>query len=355
MKMTEKLPDILGKSKHWFRPSIDLLGESRSLQILSSVLILQLVIAGGLLWRSNLQAQFAPATQLVSIDPSIVDTVIIDDGDDTVSLQRADDQWRLDDQHNTPASGDKIENLVSDITALKPGLPVTSTRGAHKQLEVAEGNYQRQVTLKVGEEIVADLLMGTSPGFRKSHVRHADQDEVFSARLNTFDIPADYDDWLNQNLLSFDNITGIQTEDIDLAFADDQWSIVKPEKHRETHVVDKSGIDSVISQLTALRVNGFTQTLEVEESTDAEPGSDADEASEPETLLTHTLTVLQNDKPITLVLSKLGNDATIERSDISGLFELPVTTYDALTSEVVQGLIIPDEADVSTDDNQPQG
>lgn len=358
MKMTETLPNILCKSKQQLQPAVRMFGDSKALQVLISVFVLQLLIAGGLFWKSNLQAQFAPATQLVTIDPSTVDEVIINDGNDTVSLTRLDAQWQMNDELNTSASVDKVDKLISDIAELKPGLAVTSTRGAHRQLEVADDNFQRQVTLKAGVEIVADLYLGTSPGFRKSHVRQVDYDEVYSGRLNTFDVPADYDNWLNKNLLSFDNVKGIQSEEINLAYADDQWSIVNPEDQRETHQVDKLGIDSLVSQLTTLRVNGFSNPLEVDEPVDeqvANAEAEPSEPSEPKELITHTITVMQNDSPITLVLSKLGSDVTIERSDIPGLFSLPLATYDALKSDIIKNLVVPKVSDASDEDDLPQG
>lgn len=355
MKITEKITDILGKSKERLQPTVTMFGESKTVQILSCVFVLQLFIAVGLSWNSNSQAQFAPATQLVSIDPSTVDEVTVDDGENTVSLTLSDTQWQLNDEHNTRAATDKVEKLVSEITQLKPGLPVTSTRGAHQQLEVAEDSFQRHITLKAAETIVAELYLGTSPGFRKSHLRQADQDEVFAARLSTFDVPADYDDWLDRKVLAFDSVDGIRLENLDLAFDNDQWSIVIPEGRRETHEVDETGIDSIITQLTTLQVNGFAQPLEAKDSAQAESADDASDSTEVDLLETHTVTIVQNDAPVTLVLSKLGNDVTVERSDVPGLFSLPVATYEALTPENFQQLLVTREPDTSAEDDRPQG
>ena len=353
MRLSEKIPSLLKAAKLRSALLKTTFGESRSVQILSSVLVLQLAVAGGLLWKSNSQADFAPAGQLVSIDPSIVDEIIIDDGEERVTLTNVGDQWRMDGEHETPASTDKINQLIADITELNPGLPVASTADSHQQLEVDENFFQRRVTLKTGDEAVADLYMGTSPGFRKSHIRRVDQDQVYAASLNTFDVPANQDDWLDKDLLAFDSVDGIKSEAVELALADEQWTIVHPQDKTETHEIDQDGIASLVSRLNSLRVNGFAMPLESDEPADATSASD--ESEEPEELMTHSITVVQTDTPVTLLLSRKGNNATIARSDVIGLFALPISTYDELTAEVIQKLLVEKGADEPVETESPQG
>ncbi len=355
MKLTEKLPLLKSVPTAWWAPVKTTFSESSGVQILSGVLVLQLAVAGGLLWKSNSAADFTPAVQLVSVDPSTVDQIIIEDGEGRVTLTNVDEQWRLDDEHKTLADAMKINELLSDLTELKPGLPVASTTGSHPQLEVAEDSFQRRLTLNAGDELVADLYMGTSPGFRKSHIRQADQNQVYAAGLNTFDVPADQDGWLDKELLAFDNVNGVQSESVELAFADDQWSIIQPENQTDTHEVDQDGLASIVSRLNSLRVNGFAVPLESDEPADAVAASDESVQSEVEELMTHSITVVQNDTPITLVLSKKGSKATIERSDINGLFALPIATYEDLTADAIQQLIVEKSAETTVEKDLPQG
>ena len=160
--------------------------------------------------------------------------------------------------------------------------------------------------------------------------------------------------------MAFDNVTSLQTDTIQVALADGQWSLVSPKDQLTTHEVDNERIDSLISQLNSLRVNGFSLPLEadepseaqsaadgteVDESSEGELASDGTEPAEQEELLTNTLTVVQNEAPVTLELSRKGNSATIARSDVKGLFELPVATYDALTAESLAQLIVEKSSD----------
>lgn len=354
-KLPEELPVAEKKTNAWLAALKTTFGESRGVQLLSGVLVLQLAVAGGLLWRSNAQSNFAPVTQLVSIDPSSIDEIIIDDGEERVTLTRTDDQWRLDNEYETLASANKVDLLVSSISELKPGLPVASTQGSHEQLEVAEDKFQRRVTLKADDQTQADLYMGTSPGFRKSHIRQVDSDQVYAARLNTFDTPAGQDDWLEPNLLAFDKVTGVQSENVELALVDEQWAIVQPQNKHVTHEVDQPGIESLVDQLASLRVNGFAAPLEATEPSDAQPADQDNEAAQAEELTTHSITIVQDDKPVVLAIGKKGSNATIERSDIKGLFALPVATYDALTGKALPTLIVEKSAEETAEENQPKG
>ncbi|CAN0487110.1 unnamed protein product, partial [Hapterophycus canaliculatus] len=164
--------------------------------------------------------------------------------------------------------------------------------------------------------------MGTSPGFRKSHIRLVGQDQVYAARLNTFDLPANQDEWLDKSILAFDDdINGIKLDSIELSRAGENWTIVTPHEQTETHHVDVAGITSLVSRLKSLRVNGFASLHESDEPSDTVP------------------IVVQNDTPITLVISKKGSNATIERSDVKGSFAVPIATYDSLSGDVIQQLL----------------
>lgn len=332
--------------------------QSRGIQVLSGVLVLQLALAGGLLWRSGSDGDFATTEQWVAFDPASVEEIQIGDGEDSVLLTRADGQWRMDDEHQSQAATDKVDELLSSLSELKSGLPVASTPGSHAQLEVDEDEFQRRLTIKTADATVADLFLGTSPGFRKSHARSVDQDEVYAVRLNTFDVPADKDDWLDRNLLQFGDISSIESDGMKLALGDDQWSIVEPKAQSVSHEVDTTQMDSVISQLQSLRVLGFAEPLQADDLplADASEESADGESTETEPLLVHEVIVVQDEEPITLSISKKGSEATIERSDVPGVYGLSVASFDAFTPESLKQLIVEKTAEATEDgEQQPNG
>lgn len=351
-----KLSNTTDTLKKRVAPLGETFGESRGVQLLAGALTLQLVLAAGLMWRSNAEGDFVPTAQLAVFDPATVDEIVIDDSEGSITLTRNNDQWQMDDEQTTQASAEKIESLLASVSDLQPGLPVANTSSSHDQLEVAKDNFQRKLILKAGSDVVADLYLGTSPGFRKSHARTADEDSVYSVKLNTFDIPADKGGWLDNDLLAFTDVKSIQSSDMELALKGDNWSIIKPQDKLVTHEVDNAELSTVVDALKTLRVTGFAEPIEPDEES-AEVAVDIDleavDASEP--LISHEITVVQADSPVTLKLVRKDSTATIERSDVNGLFALPVSTFDALADETLQNVLVEKDADTPEPVDQPNG
>jgi len=349
---------------NWVTPVKTTFTQNRGIQVLSGVLVLQLVAATGLMWQRNAAGEFAvPGSSLASFDPAAVTQMRIDDADQSITLTLTDGQWLMDNEFSTVADSDKVDTLLSSIQGLEPGLSIAGTEGSHAQLQVAADNYQRRVVLNSDTETVADLYLGTSPGFRKSHARQADNDAVYAVKLNTFDVPAEKDDWLDTSLLALNEPTQISADDTVLALTDDQWSLVEPQEKTTTHEVDSTAIDSLVNTLASLQVTGFAEPLELEvsvQSSDTSTSQDDDATTDAPQLLTHQLTVMQGDTPVTITISRLEDAATIERSDVKGLFGLPVTSFEALTPEAVQQVLVAQDSEDDTEasvisNEQPDG
>jgi hypothetical protein len=59
----------------------------------------------------------------------------------------------------------------------------------------------------------------------------------------------------------------------------------------------------------------------------------------------HELKIAQGDAPVTLTISRKGSDATVTRSDVQGIFALPIASFDALTPEALQTVIVEKSAE----------
>ena len=56
------------------------------------------------------------------------------------------------------------------------------------------------------------MLLGTSPGFRKVHVRRPNEKEIYTVNLNTYDMPVADTEWLDKALLSAKDVRRIKGE-----------------------------------------------------------------------------------------------------------------------------------------------
>lgn len=116
-------------------------------------------------------------------------------------LRRETAGWRAD---SLPVSEPQVAQLLDKLAALDSPWPVATTAAAAKRFEVTEDGYAKYVELFAGERAIAQLLLGTSPGFKRIHARLPGQDAIYSIALSSLDLPVAKADWLDKNLLGND-------------------------------------------------------------------------------------------------------------------------------------------------------
>ena len=100
-----------------------------------------------------------------------------------------------------PAASLKVESVIEKFADLSGSWPVANTGSSRERFEVTEDNHQRHVVLKAGEDTVADFYLGTSPGFRKTHARRADDGDVYAIGFSNYEAGVKTSDWLEKSLL----------------------------------------------------------------------------------------------------------------------------------------------------------
>lgn len=135
----------------------------------------------------------------LTFDAAAVDSVSIDNAEGQVALAKSGDAWLLPD--GVPADSSKVEDMIGKLADAAPGWPVATTASAAERFEVVEDNHQRQLVLKAGDETVADIYLGTSPGYRKTHARRSDDDDVYAITFSNYEAGVKAADWLDKALL----------------------------------------------------------------------------------------------------------------------------------------------------------
>lgn len=170
------------------------------INLLSGLLAVQLVIIAGVLL---LDSGYGEARQgpLLDFTADAVDELSISAGADgrTLTLSRDEDGWRL--PGGRPADAAKISDVLNKLAALQAPWPVATSGGAIERFEVADAEHQRRLTLRAGDATVADVYLGTSPGYQQVHARRAGDSAVYSVELANYQFPADADEWLDKTLL----------------------------------------------------------------------------------------------------------------------------------------------------------
>lgn len=227
---------------------------------LSGILVLQLVLVAGLLLNSaNSNSNFA-ASSLLAFDQDQISKVLIASDKDKVTLQKKGESWLLPELENLPADQDKLKRALARLSGLRTNWPIATTDGSHQRFEVSADDYQRHIQLYTGDKPVAELYLGSSPGFRKVHTRVANTAEVYALTLNTFDFPARPHDWLDKSLIAASDIKSIKGPDFLLEKQADVWTLTT-ESHEATQPdLDQDKAENLSQALSSLKVNDVAES-----------------------------------------------------------------------------------------------
>ena len=224
--------------------------------ILGVILLAQLILIA-LVWGLQSRPGDAPPVFL-SFDASSVDALAIADAESTVTLARADGDWKLRDgspngsSNGLPADAGKIDGVLQKLSAAAAGWPVATTESAMKRFEVVEELHQRHVLIRAGEETLADIYLGTSPTFGKVHARHAAGGPVYAITFSNYEAGTKRSDWLKKSLLQPE----AEVQSVTRKSADAQWTLTSTDSGwtAEGVELDQDETNRFIDQLRRLNV-----------------------------------------------------------------------------------------------------
>jgi len=216
-------------------------------------LCLQLVLALAIYWQDHQQSTLQQAQPLLSFSRDTLDKIIVIESEKTATLAKDGDHWILPGLDNLVVNQIQLDNALEKLAALTTDWPIATTPTSHQRFELQEDNFQRRIQLFQDDNKVADLLLGSSPGFRKVHLRVLNDNNVYALPLNTFDFPAEETQWLDKNLLAVTGITAIQGTDYRLTKKQDEWTLKSPSSDKLIPI-DKDKAMGLVKVLSTLRV-----------------------------------------------------------------------------------------------------
>ncbi len=189
---------------------------------------------------------------LLTIDSKQFDKLRIDGQGNHIILQHDNGRWILPEHFNFPAV--EPSALIDKLSAIKVGWPVATTTPAAKRFKLTEENYERKLSFYQNGQHIETLYLGSSPGFRKTHVRKQAQANIYAVELSVFDVPINAQNWFDYESLKInvDEISAIDVKGFRLTLDDQGWhSDSLAEKER----IDTHALKDWLSQLAALRFN----------------------------------------------------------------------------------------------------
>jgi hypothetical protein len=225
-------------------------------QILVGVLVLQIAVAGIILWpRPAVSGEGESLFPGVEAERIVGLTITSADGN-AIRLARVGDGWVLPDADDYPVEEGKVPPLLDKLASLTASRLVTQTSGSHKRLGVAEDSYERLIEFELDDGSRHRLYVGTSPSFGATHVRADGQDEVYLATdLSTSDVGVQATDWTGRNYLTVprDEVVALTLENgygrFEFTKEGDAWTM---QGLAAGETLDETTIQTLLSRATSV-------------------------------------------------------------------------------------------------------
>mgnify|MGYP001207373367 CR=1 FL=1 len=172
-----------------------------SIKSLSVILLAQLALIAYLQTQSSSTAAFKKTQNLLAVNFDDVNQVEIFDADKKkITLKEDAGKWNLPELKGFPVSSKKIEEFLTKVKEAKRSWPVGKTLSSAKQFSVVDEQFERKLVFSKNGDVKSTLFVGTSPSFRKVHVRVDGEDLTYTMELNTYELPTKMSHWFDKDL-----------------------------------------------------------------------------------------------------------------------------------------------------------
>ncbi|MDH3643161.1 MAG: DUF4340 domain-containing protein [Gammaproteobacteria bacterium] len=240
---------------------------SGRIQLLGAAFVVQLLLVAGFFYLDAAGSSAAPPSFL-ELAPADVSRIVISGEGETIEMSKDESGWRL--AGDTPADGDKIDEVLEKLSGLSAPWPVATSESSRERFEVTADSNQRRVQMFGAEETIGELFLGTSPGYRRVHARAGGADEVYSIDFSTFELPVGRDDWLDKDLLRpLGEVTEVVRDGAwSLSRGEEGWllgAVAPAQNAGEQGAADPDAADRLIERVADLRVTGFAGDAQLTE------------------------------------------------------------------------------------------
>ncbi len=287
--------------------------------LLGGLLGVQLVLAVVFNSTDREYGAFQAEQRLLVFDKRAVDGLRLEDGQERLVLARRDGQWLLPEYGDFPLGQSSVDGLLDKLASLEKGWPVATTGSALRRFKVSDDQFERKLTLLSKGTTVAELYVGTSPGFRKVHVRPVQDDKVYSVGLDSWELEASADAWIDKGVLA---VAESDVQQIELAGVvvqrgeDGELRVAGLDEGEQTDVDEARAL---LGKLSGLRVQSLL-------------GDEAKPEYQQDSPTLEFKVTRQDDEVLTFRFTKLqdGGDYVVKRSDVDHYFKVAGFTLDAL-------------------------
>lgn len=254
-----------------------------------------------------------PNTLFLSLNPAEVTSIEITGGDNKrLILEKSENGWIMPNTFSVQAASEQVDKLLEKLATVKQGLVVATTGGAPKRFKTADDAFERHLVIKAGNDTVGDFYLGSSAGFRHSHVRKANQSEVATLPLSNFEVDINPDNWLDRDLakLAKDDVRALRLSNVYLTRTETGWSADTISSAQ----LNEEEIENLLAKVTSLAVQSVLFAEDVSSL------FDGDET-------TQFTVILKDDTEVTYKIARHDEDYVLKMSNSDLFFK--VNTYQA--------------------------
>lgn len=246
-------------------------------KILIGLFVTQLVLAVAMLVGSDESAAAREVPLLGGFDAAKVTRLqITSPGKPSIDLVKRGESWVLASSFDYPVATTKITDVLAPLAKMAAAAPMATQRSRHKQLRVADDEYERKVTLTAdGKDTV--LYIGGPAGARRTAVRKATDDRAYAVQgVSAYAAGIEPQQWVDTSYVRVprDEVASIAIERsgsrLQLARSDTAWTATLdgvPLARAAGESLDTSAIDAIVDAASSINL--------------ARPGDPTRDASKP--------------------------------------------------------------------------
>lgn len=216
---------------------------------LAGLLAVQIIIAGAIFTWQHVQQPSIQTQPLLAVNQNEVDKLVIAEGQNSVTLQKVNNHWQLPQVQQLPVDEQKLTALLDKLAASQLVWPVTTTSSSHERLEVSEQKFQRKISVYKADHSVAEFYLGTSPSFKKIHLRKQGENAIYAVGLSAFDFYSSAPNWLKKDLLALSDVQSISSAEFNLQKSAKGWIF-----SNSSEAVEQNKADDLATAFTKLAV-----------------------------------------------------------------------------------------------------
>jgi hypothetical protein len=297
---------------------------------LTGLLFAQLLLAIALLFINQWEEQKSKPKPILAIDWNHVDKLIVEDNDSDVTLTKTENTWVLSNT-KLPIKQDNIQELLRSLEMLQTSWAVATLKSSHKRFEVVKDKFVRRIQIFSKDKLVEELFFGSSPGLRQSHVRRVGDDAIYSVDLDTLDINANSEMWIDTSFLATgSDISLIKGPDYSLKRPGASWEFnqsgpsifLGSSRHGKLDQAKVEAFTSFLSNLEIISVAQYKPVLTSEDTTKVK------------------LEITDEKGSWTYLFVNVGDAYFVSRNDQSDMFILDQGVYESIANVTQADLLV---------------